>query len=134
MYLKNVVSFDKTLIFDGKELCILLPEYSTPFWTNVEFVEGKCKLWLKRVSKSWISELGWNRPLFLLKKTSKEKMYWDGSESIYNCLNSWRHESRLPVFVTILTVIFFILKMLLLWCELPQNIIPYDMTECTLEK
>ena len=23
---------------------ILLPEYSTPFCTNVKFVEGKCKL------------------------------------------------------------------------------------------
>jgi len=44
---------------------------------------------LKHVFKSRISELDWNRPVFLLTKTSNEKMYWDGSESICNCLNSW---------------------------------------------
>jgi len=103
-------------------LYILLPEYSTAFWTNVKFVEGKCKLWLKRVFKSRISELYWNRPLVLLTKTSKEKMCWDGSESICNCLNSWRNESRLPVFVMIFIIRFWILKMLLLGCELtPKN-------------
>jgi len=131
MDLKSLLSFDKTLIFDDKWLYILLPEYSTPFWTNVKFVEGKCKVWLKRVFKSWISELDWNRPLFLLTKTSKEKMYWDGSESICNCLYSWWHESQLPVFVMILIILFLILKILLLKCELPPKIIPYDMTECT---
>jgi len=131
--LKSLVSFDKTLIlvFDGKWLYILLAEYSTPFWTNVKFVEGKCKLWLKSIFKSWISELDWNRPLFFLTKTSKEKIYWDGSESICNCLNSWRDESRLPVFVMILIILFWILKILLVGCELTQKIIPYDMIECT---
>ena len=129
--MKSLVSFDKTLIFEGKWLYILLPEYSTPFWTNVKFVEGKCKLWLKRVFKSWILELDWNRPLFLVTKTSNEKMYWDGSESICNYLNSWWHESWLPIFVMILIILFWILKVLFLWCELPKKIIPYDMTECT---
>ena len=65
---------------------------------------------LKRVFKSWISEMDWNRPLFLLTKTSNEKMYWDGSESICNCLNSWRHESRIPVFVMILIILFLNFK------------------------
>jgi hypothetical protein len=122
---KHLASFNKTLIFDGKWLYILLPEYSTTFYTIVKFVEGKCKLWLKRVFKSWISELDWNRPLFLLIKTSNEEMYWDGSESISICLHSWWHETWLPVFVTILIILFWILKMLLLWCELPQKIIPW---------
>jgi len=85
---------------------ILLPEYSTPFCTNVKIVEGKCKLYLKRVFKSWISELDRNRPLFLVTKTSNKKIYWDGSESICNCLNSWPRESRLPEFVMILIIRF----------------------------
>ena len=106
MDLKSLVSFDKTLIFDGKWSYVLLPEYSTAFWTNVRFVEGKCKLLLKRVFKSWISELDWNRPVFFLTKTSNEKMYWDGSESICNCLNSLWHESWLPVFAMILIILF----------------------------
>jgi len=90
--------------------------------TNVKFVEGKCKLWLKCVFKLWISELDWNRPVFFLTKTSKEKMYWDGSESICNCLNRWRHESWLPVFVMVVIILFFlILKILLLGCELPPK-------------
>ena len=83
MGLKRLASFDKTLIFDVKWLYTLLPEYSTRFCTNVKFVEGECKLWLKRVFKSWISELDWSRSLFLLIKTSNGKMYWDGSESIW---------------------------------------------------
>ena len=134
MDFKSLVSFDKTLIFEGKWLYMLLAECSTAFWTDVKFVEGKCKLWLKRVFKSWISELDWNRPLFLVTKTSNEKMYWNGSESICNYLNRWWHESRLPVFVMVLIILFWILKMLLLWCELPQKILPYDKTECTVHK
>ena len=63
--------------------------------TNVKFVEGKCKLWLKCVFKLWISELDWNRPLFLLTKTSREKMYWDGSESICVWIaDSMNHDYR----------------------------------------
>jgi len=52
--LKSLVSFDKTLIFEGKWLYILLLEYSTLFWTNVKFVEGKCKLWLQVVVETCI--------------------------------------------------------------------------------
>ena len=130
MELKRSALLDRTLIFDGKWLYILLPEYSTPLCTNVKSVEGRCKLYLKCVFIPWISELDRNRPLFLLTKTSNEKIYWDESECICNCLYSW-HESWLPVFVMILIIPFWILKMLLLWCELPQKIIPYDMTECT---
>ena len=36
--LKRLASFDKTLIFDGKWLYILLPEYITPYSTIIEFV------------------------------------------------------------------------------------------------
>jgi len=117
-------------MFDGKWLCILLPEYSTPFWTNVRFVEGKCRLWLKRVFKLWISELDWKKSLFLITKTSREKIYWDGSESIHNCLTRWQHVSWLPEFVIILIILFWILKILFMRCacKLPQNIIPYNKT------
>jgi len=71
--LKHLASFDRTLMFDYKWLYILLPEYSTAFSANVKFEEGKCKLWLKRVLKSWISELDRNRPLFLLTKQIMRK-------------------------------------------------------------
>ena len=54
---------------------------------------------MKRVFISWISELDRNRSLFLLTTTSNEKIYWDGSDSICNCLYNWRHESWLPAFV-----------------------------------
>ena len=126
MDLKSLVSFDKTWIFDGKWLYILLPEYNIAFWTNVKFVEGKCKLWLKRVFKSWISELDWNRPLFLLTKTREEKMYWDGSESICNCLNSWWHESWLPVFVIIIFFFNFKYSVAMMWITPKNNTIWHD--------
>ena len=124
MDLKHLASFDKTLIFHGMWLYILLPEYSTAFCTDVKFVEGKCKLWLKRVLKSWISELDWNRHLFLVAKRSNEKIHWDGSESICNCLNSWQHESRLPVFV----MIFFYFKnaVAMMWITPKNNTIWHD--------
>jgi hypothetical protein len=81
---------------------ILLPEYSTPFCTNVKWVEGKCRLCLYRVLLMlWNSELDINSSLFLLTKTSNQYMYWEGSGSIWSCLNSWRHDSRLPVFVQV---------------------------------
>ena len=55
----------KRLTCGGKLLKILLPEYRTSFWTKVNFVVGKCKLYLYRVFKLWISELEENRFLFL---------------------------------------------------------------------
>jgi len=51
--LKRLASFDRALMFDGKWLYILLPENSTPFWTDVRFVEGKCRFRLKRVFRLW---------------------------------------------------------------------------------
>ena len=126
MDLKILVSFDKSLIFNGKWLYILLPEHSTAFCTNVKFAEGKCKLWLKRVFKSWISELDWNRPLFLLTKISNEKMYWDGSESTCNCLNGWQHESWLAVFVMILIIFFFPNAVARMWITPKYNNVWHD--------
>ena len=97
------------------------------FLNWLEFAEDKCKLWLKRVFKSWISELDWNRPLFLLTKTSKENMYWDGSESICNRLNSWRHESWLPVFVMILTLFLnFKTAVARMWINPKNNTVWHD--------
>ena len=40
----------------GRWLYILQPVYRTPFWTNVRFVEGKCKSCLIRVFIPWILE------------------------------------------------------------------------------
>jgi hypothetical protein len=49
---------------------------------------------------------------------------------MFNDLNNGRQESLFRAFIIILTIRFLILKIWLLWVELPQNIIPYDIIEC----
>ena len=73
MDLKHIASLDNTLRFGDKWLNSFLPEYSIPCCTNIKFLEGECQLYLEHVFKSWISELDWNRPLFLLPKRSKKE-------------------------------------------------------------
>ena len=78
---------------------------------------------------SCISELDKNRSLWLATYMSNENIYWDGRVSICNCLQRFWQESCFPLLIIILIILFCILKMLLLRCELPQNITPYDITE-----
>jgi len=85
---------------------MLLPENKTPFCTSVWFMEGKCKLGLKIMFLSWISELDKNRFLFLLTKAGNEEIYWDGSGNIWSYLYNWQHESLLPALVIILIILF----------------------------
>ena len=83
---KCLTSFDRFLMCTGIWLYILLPEYTTPFCTNVKFEEGKFKLCLSHVFISWISEFNRNRSLFFITNISMENIYSDGSDSIRNCL------------------------------------------------
>jgi hypothetical protein len=46
-------------------------------------------------------------------------------------MNSGRQDSLFLAFIMNLTIRFWILKLMLLYVELPQNTIPYDITECT---
>ena len=55
-----------------------------------------------------------NKFLSLVTKFSKDRIYCDGKGSIFNFLNMGGHESRLLVFVIILSILFWILKMLIL--------------------
>jgi hypothetical protein len=60
-------------------------------------------------------------------------MYWCWRGRIFNFLNKSRQESLLPEFVIILIILFWILNMILLCVDTPQNI-PYDIIEWTIEK
>jgi len=53
---------------------------------------------------------------------------------MFNFLNKSWQESLLPEFIIILIVLFWILNMILLWVDTPQNMIPYDIIEWTIEK
>jgi hypothetical protein len=97
-------------------------EYATPFWINVKPVDDQCKLLLWRVFMSWICELSKNNFLLVATKRSKENIYWDGRGNIRSWLNNGQHVSRLLEFVIIRIILFWILKMLILWWELPQNV------------
>ena len=70
-------------------------------------------------------------PLFLTTNMSRENVYWDWKGRIFNFLNKSRQESLLPEFLIIL---FWILNVILLWVDTPQNMIPYDIIEWTIEK
>jgi len=61
-------------------------------------------------------------------------MYGDWRGRIFNFVNKFRQESLLPEFVIILIILFWILNMILLWIDTPQNKIPYDVIEWTIEK
>jgi hypothetical protein len=41
-----VISLEKDLMYAGKWLKMVVPEYKTPFWTSERLVAGKCKLCL----------------------------------------------------------------------------------------
>ena len=59
-----------------------------PFWYNVKFAKGKCKLGLYHVLILRTSELDRSWSLFLIINKSKENMYWDYSGKIFSCLNN----------------------------------------------
>jgi len=61
-------------------------------------------------------------------------MYLDWRRRIFNFVNKFRQESLLPEFVIILIILFLILNIILLWVDTPQNMIPYDIIEWTIEK
>jgi len=61
-------------------------------------------------------------------------MYWDWRGRIFNFLNKSQQETLLPEFVVILIILFWILNMILLWADTPQNMIPYNIIEWTIEK
>ena len=93
-----------------------------PFWTTVKPVDDRCKFSLCRVCILWTCEFSW-KSLFEITKRSMENIYCDGRGNIWSCLNNG-HVSYLLEFVMIRITRFWILKMLTLWWEFPQNIIP----------
>ena len=60
-------------------------------------------------------------------------MYREGNGRILRLLNSFLHESLLPLPIIILIILFCILKTLELGAELPQKIMPYEIIEWKLE-
>ena len=85
---------------DDYQKTALLSELMEGLWkVNVGF---DCNVCLGCEFQSWIGR----NLYFLITKTSREKMYCDGSENICKCLNSCRHVSRLPELVIILIILF----------------------------
>jgi len=90
--------------------------------TIVVTLDGLFRVKLKTVGYSLHSPLS---PSLLLPCATRFRFH-------SNCLNSWRYESRLPIFVMILIILFWILKILLLECELPPK--KYHLTWLNVHK
>ena len=63
---------------------------------------------------------------FLATNNKREEIYCDFSGRIFRFLNNWQLESLFLAFIIILISIFWILKILELYVELPQKIMPYS--------
>jgi len=68
------------------------------------------------------------------KNPKMEKICCDFNGRIFRFLNNWREESLFIAFIIILIILFRILKILELYAELPQKIMPYDRMEGKYEK
>jgi len=79
-------------------------------------------------------ELRENWSLFLVINKSIEYMYCDWNGRIFKLLNSSLQGAFLFEFMIILINLFWILNILLLSVEFPQNMSPYDIMECAYKK
>jgi hypothetical protein len=60
-----------------------------------------------------------------------DNMYCTCNGRIFSSLNKAQQEALFVEFVIILIILFCILNIFILYWELPQNIIPYVIIECT---
>ena len=74
------------LMWAGRLLKALQPEYNTPLWTIDKFVDSRCKSKLFPVLRLWISIFCTNKFPFSVTNTSSEKIYWEGNVKICICL------------------------------------------------
>jgi hypothetical protein len=82
----------------------------------------------------WISEFDSYKSLFSATNNKREKIYCNFNGKIFRFLNNWWQESLFLAFIIILMILFWILKILELYAELPQRIMPYDRMEWKYEK
>ena len=80
------------------------------------------------------SKLDRNWPLFWIINKNKVNIYEDFSSNIFSYLYNSQQDSLLPELIITLIILFWILKILLIWGEFLQNIILYDRMEWRLEK
>jgi len=104
------------------------------FWKVVKFAVAVFKSELNLVLMLWISEFDSYKSLFLAKNNKRKKIYCDFNGKIFRFLKNWWQESLFLAFTIILIIPFWILKILELYSELPQKIMPFDRMEWKYEK
>ena len=103
-----------------------------PFWKVVKFAVGVCNSEWNLVLILWIYEFDSYESLFLA--TEREKIVCDFHGRIFRFFNNWRQESLFLAFIIILIFLFWVLKILELYAELPHKIMPHNRMEWKYEK
>jgi hypothetical protein len=89
----------------------------------VKFAWGRYKLFLCLVSKLWFSLFVKKKILFWTTNINKDNIYCDVKGKICNLLSKFLHETLFPHPSILLIDFFFVLKIMELCDEFPQNII-----------
>ena len=102
------------LLYKGKQLKTLIPEWSTPFCT--QFICAVCKYRCEQclVLIECTIELNLNMFIFLTTKSDKESIYCERKGRIFNFLNCSQQDSLCLAFNIILITLFCNLKIKLL--------------------